>query len=428
MCLFRKRHLTSLVVVRIKSIVIDFDWMPLIFKPAKVNLHSPLRLSKFISREQQHYSMIKSVFALSLCAASAVAQDTPTFEAQVIDGNIAIGYGVAIGDVDGDKKADILLADKKQFVWYRNGDWKRFVIAENLTEFDNVCIAARDIDGDGRVEVAVGAQWNPSETSDTTKSGSVHYLIRPKDPTKLWKPVKLHHEPTVHRMRWVQIAKDRYNLVVVPLHGRGNKNGEGDGVRIFAYEMPKDPAKKWKYTLVDQSMHLTHNFDIVQRGPEETIVVAGKEGLRVFNFQGRKNSDSDLLVKDKGFGEVRVSSGNGVAGISPMHGNELNFNGSIVISSDLNQGHALGMANLVGDAVNEIIAGWREPNKQNKVGIKIFVKQKETTTAKWDEYWIDDNGMACEDLQLADLNGDGKIDIIASGRSTHNLKIYWNKN
>ncbi|HKG68984.1 MAG TPA: VCBS repeat-containing protein [Segetibacter sp.] len=34
--------------------------------------------------------------------------------------------------------------------------------------------------------------------------------------------------------------------------------------------------------------------------------------------------------------------------------------------------------------------------------------------------------MACEDLQVMDLNKDGKPDIVASGRSTHNLKIYWN--
>ncbi len=58
-------------------------------------------------------------------------QDEPKFTAQVIDDNVAIGYGLAIGDVDGDGKPDILLADKKQFVWYRNGDWKRFVMIEN---------------------------------------------------------------------------------------------------------------------------------------------------------------------------------------------------------------------------------------------------------------------------------------------------------
>jgi hypothetical protein len=34
--------------------------------------------------------------------------------------------------------------------------------------------------------------------------------------------------------------------------------------------------------------------------------------------------------------------------------------------------------------------------------------------------------MACEDLQVMDLNADGKLDIVASGRATHNLKVYWN--
>ena len=113
--------------------------------------------------------MTSSFFILLLSQWFFQVTDSPKFEAQEIDTNVAIGYGLAIGDVDGDRKPDILLADKKQFVWYRNGDWKRFVMAENLTESDNVCIAARDIDGDGKVEVAVGAQWNPGETSDTIK-------------------------------------------------------------------------------------------------------------------------------------------------------------------------------------------------------------------------------------------------------------------
>jgi FG-GAP-like repeat len=186
----------------------------------------------------------------------------PNFEPQTIDSQINIGYGIAIGDVDGDKKPDILLADQKQFVWYRNGDWKRFVMAENLTERDNVCIAARDIDGDGKVEVAVGANWNPGETNDLSKSGSVHYLIAPKDRTQKWEAVELHHEVTIHRMKWIKVDKKRFQLIVVPLHGLGNKNGEGKGVKIWAYEVPKNVKMEWKRALVDSSLHMTHNFEI----------------------------------------------------------------------------------------------------------------------------------------------------------------------
>src|SRR5688572_9361580 len=222
--------------------------------------------------------------------------DSPKFEAQVVDNNVAIGYGIAIGDVDGDRKPDILLADKKQFVWYRNGDWKRFVMVENLTESDNVCIAARDINGDGQVEVAVGAQWNPSETTDTLKSGSVHFLIRPKDPTQRWTPVKLHHEPTVHRMRWVKAEGNKFHLIVLPLHGRGNKNGEGEPVKVIAYEVPKNPAEKWKHTAIDESMHLTHNLDIVPKGKSELIYVGGKEGIKILSFEKGKWSSSSWLI------------------------------------------------------------------------------------------------------------------------------------
>ena len=85
------------------------------------------------------------VFFMIILQVFVVKIPQTAFEAQTIDNNISIGYGIALGDVDGDKKPDILLADKKQFVWYRNGDWKKFVMIENLTEHDNVCITAKDI-------------------------------------------------------------------------------------------------------------------------------------------------------------------------------------------------------------------------------------------------------------------------------------------
>ena len=99
----------------------------------------------------------------------------------------------------------------------------------------------------------------------------------------------------------------------------------------------------------------------------------------------------------------------------------------MILASDLNQGHALGVADLLGNGSMQIVAGWREPDSKSKTGIKIYFPQG-GGSSKWLNYWIDDNGIACEDLQLADLDGDGKKDIIASGRATHNLKIYWNKN
>lgn len=368
--------------------------------------------------------------------------DPPKFEEQTIDDQVKIGYGLAIGDVDGDGKPDILMADKKQFVWYRNGDWQRFVLVDNLTEFDNVCIAARDINGDGQVEVAVGAQWNPGETSDTDKSGSVHYLIRPEDPTQRWTPVQLHHEPTIHRMRWIKADEDSYQLIVLPLHGRGNQNGEGEGVKVIAYKMPEKPEDSWEHFTIDSSMHLTHNLELVKDGKGEKLLVGGKEGVKAFSFDGgawQPSTSGAWLVENQSFGEIRIGHTGEVhflAGIEPMHGNILSVHtfekGTAspqrsVLTSELNQGHALATGDLLGLGTSQIVAGWRNPDKNGKVGVKLFASTNRESTA-WEAYWIDDNGMACEDLVLADLDGDGQLDIVASGRATNNLKIYWNKN
>jgi hypothetical protein len=187
-------------------------------------------------------------FVLAALASASMAHGAPPepkFRHITIDPRIQIGYGVAVADVDGDKLPDILLADKKQFVWYRNpgpekvaeeGAWQKFILAENLTEKDNVCIAAQDIDGDGKCEVAVGGEWNPG---DTVNSGAVFYLIPPEDRTQPWQPVKLHAEPTTHRMRWIELEKGRWGLVVLPLHGRDNVNGAGAGVRVLLYHPPQ---------------------------------------------------------------------------------------------------------------------------------------------------------------------------------------------
>ena len=97
---------------------------------------------------------------LTAAAACVPCSAAPKFRAVDVDTKVEIGYGVAVADVNGDKKPDILLADKNLYVWYENPSWKKHVLGERLTKFDHVCIAAQDIDQDSKCEVAVGAGWN----------------------------------------------------------------------------------------------------------------------------------------------------------------------------------------------------------------------------------------------------------------------------
>jgi hypothetical protein len=386
-------------------------------------------------------------FALGCAAFPSLAAEPPALRmrAQTIDATIQIGYGLAVADVDGDGKEDVLLADAKQIVWYRAPAWEKFVMAENLTPRDNVCIAARDLDGDGKAEVAVGAEWNPN---DTVSSGAVFLLEPPADRTQRWTPRKLPHEPTTHRMQWVRGLDRSYLLAVLPLHGRENRNGEGEGVQFLGYEWPwRETSRPVPLIANLPPLHLTHNLELVAgqtAQAAETLFIATKEGVRA--IEAPANRSTTQAITSFPAGEVRrgVLAGGArfIATIEPMHGHELvvyrspasQFSSGAdwtpsrtVLDDTLVQGHALATGDLLGTGADQIVVGWRGGTPGAKVGIKVFVAE-DATGQRWKQHaLVDDNQMACEDLRLADLNGDGRLDIVAAGRATKNVVIYWNE-
>src|SRR5207244_6805469 len=159
----------------------------------------------------------------SLCLASDrnAEKDTllPEFEMQEIETTLSVGYAVLLVDINGDGKLDIVVADTKRVVWYENPTWKRRTIIEGLTKPDNVCIAAYDIDGDGQLDLALGADWkglNPNT------EGTIQWLKRGKTLDEPWTLHPIGAEPTVHRMRFVDfLGTGKPMLVVGPLLGRG---------------------------------------------------------------------------------------------------------------------------------------------------------------------------------------------------------------
>lgn len=360
--------------------------------------------------------------------AALVPPAEPRFRAQEID-KISIGYGLAIADVDGDGKKDIILADQKTLQWYHNPDWKKHVIAENLTKEDNVCVAAQDIDGDGKCEIAVGAGWNPG---DTVNSGAVFYLIPPADRTQKWEPVKLHHEPTVHRMHWVEVSAGRWDLVVQPLHGVGNKAGAGAGAKMLAYRKPANPKDAWQTSVVNEAGHITHNFDPVrwQRHVGQQIVSGSKEGLW-FNAFADGAWSAQQLTTDP-VGEVRsgrLPSGTFLATVEPFHGTK-----SAVYTRDgegkwsrlqvldgFKDGHAVATADFLGTGSDQFVVGWRGTDP----GIRLLTPL-DTAGKTWRTSIVSTREIAVEDIKAADLDGDGKPDLIVAGRQTKNLMIFWN--
>ena len=411
---------------------------------------------------------------LSLLPLTATAADAADLKFEIVNVDPQPGkvvYAVTAADVDGDGKTDAVAVTEEDVFWYQAPDWNRRVILRGQTATDNVCIAPQQIDGDGKIDFALGAGW-------PRNGGTIQWLSRGESLDEPWQVHPIAAQPWTHRMRWgnmLQTADGSKQLIVSPLNAT-----RGPGVHLMAYQIPEDPKRdRWKPTLINAQMDRLHNHwcttagelgwsDLAAETPVtltasqsgvHAIVPAGALASPETNQQQADTADDGAASPQgqtprfvaypvtggasgdepagPGAGEVkpgRLADGTRfLVTIEPMHGTHAvlyRLGDSLagaqpqrtVLTDQLRGGHAVWCANLDQDADDEVVVGHREPNPQ--VGIYVFDHQDD---GSWSGQAIDPDGVACEDLIVADFDGDGRGDILAGGRATHNVRLYLNR-
>jgi hypothetical protein len=377
-----------------------------------------------------------SIAAVAVTSTSQAPKPAATlsFRAEQIASDFGIGYAVTTGDVNGDGQTDVVAINATDLVWFEAPKWQKHVILSGATARDNVTLALNDIDRDGRLDVALGAGWQPTNTSG---GGTLQWVGRSAPGADApWALHPISEEPTLHRMRWADVDGDgTRELIVVPLHGRGTKgpDWQGQGARILIFRPPSDPARDpWPMEVADDTLHIVHNFLPVNMDDDrqEEILTASREGVNLLKRRGN-GSWSRTLIGEGSPGEIklgRVAGRRMLATVEPWHGSSVVIYADkpgmwarTVIESALTGGHALGWADFDGDGSDELAVGWRDA----KPGVAVYAIDREGALRS--KTMVDEAGMATEDLSVADLNGDKQPDIVASGRATHNVKIYWNE-
>ncbi len=414
-----------------------------------------------------------SAWAVGLCCwafapSVAPAADPISFRPQTIDPEIGkVCYAVVTTDVDGDGKPDVVALANDAVVWYQNPTWQKRDILRGTTEPDNVCLQPHDVDGDGRVDFALGSAWRPT---DTKTGGSLAIVTRTGAPEGTWRAVPITSEPTLHRIRWGDLdGTGRPQLIVAPLQGRGTHGpdwGAGAGVRLLALSIPDRPFDDpWPARVIADRFHTVHNLQVVAPRPlvpemkgKVALLLAAREGVYLVDpsrdvvLGSVKIGGSDLKVKedapaDPGVSEAKVGrlrDGSAfVATIQPWHGDTVQvYHGTTgggttervrhQVAEGLAWGHAVWCVDLDGDGDDEVVVGQRDPNPKVEPGrrgpgVMIFDPKPGSDPIAFDRTWVDEGGVAVEDLVAADLDGDGRPEIVAGGRATHNVRIYWNQ-
>ena len=383
---------------------------------------------------------MKSAIVLIVCSVglNLVADDSfPMFEEKVLDPEIGkVCYAVTLTDVNGDKKQDIVAVSENGVYWYESPAWEKHVMIKDQTPLDNVCIAPHDIDGDGKIDFALGAGW--------TKIGTLHWLSRGESLDEPWNVHMIGEERWTHRMRWADVVgTGTPQLVVSPLNAT-----VGDGVRLTAFSIPENPkTDRWERTILDAELNRMHNHWHVDFDDDNRIdtLTASREGVHLITRKDEQWSKTKLgsgIEADDpnqgGAGEIKTGKfANGstfIVTVEPMHGHTLTVytapaSGSKlwtrhVVDSGFQRGHAIWCADVDGDGSDEIVFGHSDTPETFGV---IAYDPQDSTGETWNKHVIDSGGMACEDLIVEDVTGDGRLDIVAGGRATHNLKLYINK-
>ncbi|HZS03780.1 MAG TPA: VCBS repeat-containing protein [Blastocatellia bacterium] len=357
------------------------------------------------------------------------------FQEHTIATDLKGGYQVVVADLNRDGRPDLIAlgSGMSELVWFENPGWKRHVLASGLSRMIN--LAAWDTDGDGIPEIVLAHEF----ANDPAQSVGIVSLLRHRgDPTEPWQVTEIDRLPTSHRLRWCDIdGGGRKVLVNAPLAAASARPPDYRGKVPLVFYRPGS----WKRELIsDEIEGVLHGIFILDwdGNRREDILIASFLGIDLFRLGTNKQWKRTSLAAGNpapwpksGSSEIAVGwlgKERLLCTIEPWHGNQVVVYRQRkqswdrqMIDDGLDDGHTLLAADLNHDGRDEIIAGYRGK------GRSVYIYSADDPKGnRWTRQTLDNGGIAAAACTIADFNGDKRPDIACIGSATANLKWYEN--
>ncbi len=367
-----------------------------------------------------------------LCGVVLASDESAHFREHTIAADLRGGYQVVAVDLNKDGRKDLIAlgSQMRELVWFENPGWERHVITTGLSRMIN--LAAWDWDGDGIPEIVLASDFSMEPAKSI---GTVWVLKHKGDPRAPWSITEIDRLPTSHRLRCANLDGQGRVVINAPLAGaKASSPDYKEKVPIVFYR----PAA-WKREMISDELEgVAHGIAVVDwdgDGSDE-LLTASFQGIHLFRPDTDGRWSRTLLAEGSPEPWPRSGSSDIAAGqlgrnrflcaIEPWHGNQVavytrhgNNWQRTVIDDSLAHGHALLTADLNGDGRDEIIAGYREGEPR----LYIYSASDESGR-QWTRSLLD-GAIPAAACDVADLNGDGHLDIVCIGGSY--LKWYENR-
>jgi hypothetical protein len=372
------------------------------------------------------------LLSVLLTAASVFADDDKTisFTKQELDAAFR-SEGVAVGDFNKDGKKDVAAG----YVWYEAPDWKMHAIVDPLPEFQvkgyakSFCTYAEDVNQDGWDDIMI-VTWPGRATL---------WFENPKGERNSWAvhlaaPVSSNESPL-----FADIDKDGKREFVMPV-APNEKVCDGPDRQMAVVKRGADCLKPWIASPISAkeapgTRRYSHGLgvgDINSDGLNDVVITKGwwqapATGKSPWSFHEAPLGEdcAHMAVADwDGDGDADVVS-------SSAHRFGIWWHEQLgegkwethLIDKSYSQTHSLCMADINGDGLPDFVTGkrWyahngRDPGADGPAVLFWYELTRKNGRPAWKSHLIDNDSGVGTQFEVADIDGDGLLDVITSNK------------